>query len=190
MSVLALDILGPVVRKTNDNEYIFVICDYFTKWIEAFPLKDHTALSVADKLVTEVLLRFGSATQLHTDQTPEFRSELFTNICQLPYNPKSDGFVERMNETIISMLSRLVNEVRDDWDDHLHYAMASYRATVQRSTGCTPNLLLLNRENKFPIDLMTGSPPDEKVQCYPQYIELVRYASQRAFEFAYNTVCS
>ncbi|WAR30546.1 GIN1-like protein, partial [Mya arenaria] len=50
--VCALDIFGPLPLTSNRNEYILVISDYFTKFVEAFAIPDHTALTVADKLVT------------------------------------------------------------------------------------------------------------------------------------------
>ena len=130
MSVVAIDILGPLPQTENQNLYIVVCGCYFTKWKEAFAIPNQTAAVIADKLVTEFFLRFGVPTQIHTDQGRQFESALFQNICELlgvektrtcPYNPKSDGLVERFNRTLISMLSTFVDENRRDWDDHLPY---------------------------------------------------------------------
>lgn len=52
LSRIAIDILE-CPQSTNGNSYIIVVCDYFTKWAEAYPVQDHTALTVADTLVTE-----------------------------------------------------------------------------------------------------------------------------------------
>ena len=54
MSVIEVDILGPLPLTDNQNLYIVVCGDYFTKWKEAFPIPNQTAAVVADKLVTEV----------------------------------------------------------------------------------------------------------------------------------------
>ncbi|VDI82528.1 Hypothetical predicted protein [Mytilus galloprovincialis] len=56
LECIAIDIMGPLPQTDNDNEYIMVIGDYFSKWKEAYALKNHTAQAVADKLVTEVLI--------------------------------------------------------------------------------------------------------------------------------------
>ena len=53
MQRIAIDILGPLPVTENGNEYVMVVTDYFTKWAEAFALPDHTALTVADKLLTK-----------------------------------------------------------------------------------------------------------------------------------------
>ena len=53
MERVAVDIMGPVPQTDNGNLYILVLGDYFSKWTEAFPLKDHTAQTVADVLVEQ-----------------------------------------------------------------------------------------------------------------------------------------
>ena len=83
MSVIAVDILGPLPETSNSNLYIIVCGCYFTKWKEAFAVPNHTAAVVADKLVQEVFLRFGFPVQIHSDQGREFESDLFRSICDL-----------------------------------------------------------------------------------------------------------
>lgn len=78
---LAIDIMGPLPKTRDSNEYIMVVEDYFTKWTEAYAMQNHQALTVADKLVTEFICRFGCPSQIHTDQGREFESNLFASIC-------------------------------------------------------------------------------------------------------------
>lgn len=127
-----------------------VVGDYFTKLKEAYALPNHTAYTVADKLCTESLCKYGVPRVIHTDQGREFESLLFTSLCKTlgvektrttPYRPQSDGMIERFNRTLQDMLSAFVNENRDDWDDHLPYIMMGYRATLHKSTSCSLNLL-------------------------------------------------
>ena len=97
---VAVDIMGPLPKTDNEDEYLLVVGDYFTKWAEAFPLKNHTAQTVADVMVEEFVARYGLPRSLHSDQGREFESLLVTELCKLlrvkktrtvPYNPKSDG---------------------------------------------------------------------------------------------------
>ena len=168
MQCVAVDIVGPLPVSRDGNEYIIVLGDYFTKWQEAFPVQNHTALTVADKLVTEFFCRFGLAVQLHSDQGREFESDLFRTVCEklgvektrtAPYRPQSDGLVERFNRTLKQMLSLFAHENPQDWDDHIPYLLMAYRATEHASTKCSPNLLMLGREITCPIDLIAGLPP-------------------------------
>ena len=41
------------------NKYILVIVDQFTKWVEAFPLKNQLAETVAGVVVSDCVARFG-----------------------------------------------------------------------------------------------------------------------------------
>ena len=110
---IGIDIVGPCPITENGNEFIIVVCDYFTKWVEAYAVPDHTALTVADKLCTEFIARFGTPTQIHSDQGREFESQLFQALCEnleidktrtTPYRPNSDGLAERFNKTLQQML--------------------------------------------------------------------------------------
>jgi transposase InsO family protein len=189
---MAVDVMGPLPCTDNQNEYIIVVCDYFSKYAEVYATSDHKAQTVADVIVTQFISRFGVPQQLHSDQGPEFESALFQEVCKLleidktrttPYRPQSDGLVERLNRTIQQMLAMFVNEHRNDWDDHLPYIMMAYRSSVQQSTGCTPNLLFFGREIPLPVDLMFGG-PNEEAKCPVEYVEWVRQAMSDAYEMA------
>ncbi|XP_055022408.1 protein NYNRIN-like isoform X2 [Boleophthalmus pectinirostris] len=43
---IAMDIVGPLVRSSGGHQYILVLCDYATRFPEAFPLRTVTALAV------------------------------------------------------------------------------------------------------------------------------------------------
>ena len=191
MERMAVDILGPLPITDRGNKYIVVICDYFTKWTESHPLPNQEAITVADCLVTEVVLRFGAPYQLHSDQGPNFESKLFQEMCRLlgiaktrttAYHPQSDGLVERFNKTLQQMLSKLVNQFRSDWDSLLPFVMAAYRSTPHRSTLVTPNRLMLGREALLPVDLMYGRVLEDRPTCPIEYVEWTRWAMEEAYE--------
>ena len=47
MERVAIDLLGPLPMTDNGNRWVLVIGDYCTRWMEAFPLPDATAVKVA-----------------------------------------------------------------------------------------------------------------------------------------------
>ena len=103
------------------------------------------------------------------------------------YNPKSDGLIERFNRTLAAMLAMFVDANQKDWDDHLPYVMAAYKATQHTSTGVSPNLLMLNRELNYPLNLMVGPPPNQNMeQCPIKYIQWVQQAMLNAFTFTHG----
>lgn len=191
---VAVDILGGLQETENGNVCIIVVSDYFTKWAEAYAVKDHTALTVADKLCTEFFSRFGIPKQLHSDRGREFESELFGLVCEklgiektrtTPYRPQSDGLVERLNRTLIQMLAMYVNDNLNDWDDHLPYILTAYRSTPHVSTGCSPNLLMLGREINLPLDVMVEGPVGgAEVCCHNLYVDWLQQTMREAFGLA------
>ena len=118
---------------------------------------------MARVVVEQFILRWGAPRSIHTDQRKNFDSALFRAICELldihktrttPYHPQSDGFVERLNRTITTMLSMFVDANQGNWDDLLSYVMMAYRSSVQATTKFSPYFAVFGREIVMPADLM------------------------------------
>ena len=188
---VAMDILGPLPSTTRGNKYVLVVGDYFTKWVEAYPMINMEAKTVADLFVHQFVSRFGVPDTLHTDQGRNFESSLLKEVCQLlgvsktrtsPYHPQSDGFVERFNRTLLDLLSIAASENEHDWDLHLPLVMMAYRTSVQESTGCTPFYLMFGREICLPADVMFGLPPASAPQQVNQYALDLRTHLETAYQ--------
>ena len=128
MQTIATDLVGPFPESDNGNQYILVIADYFTRWVEAFSLPNQEASTVAKKLVDETFLRFGVPEQLHPDQGQQFEAQVITEVCKLlhihktrttPYHPQCDGLVERFNRTLLNMLAICAKDHPFDWEHHI-----------------------------------------------------------------------
>ena len=180
MERITMDIKGPLPTTSRGNKYILVISDYFTKFCEAFPMNNQEAETVADILCRHWITRYGVPRQIHTDCGTNFESKLVKTVCQklgihkthtVPYNPKSDGLVERMMKTIGQMLSAYVGEDQLDWDLHVSFIMMAYRASVQESSGYTPNKLLFGRENSTPLSILREPKPDLHFLSIDNYLD-------------------
>ena len=132
----------------------------FSKWTEAFPIKDKCADTVVDMLVDKIILHFGMPLVIHSDQGREFENGLMKSLCNLlgcvktrtaPYHPESDGMVERFNRTCLMMLSMFVNDRRDNWHKLLPFVMHVYRTSVHES----PFRLMMREECSLPQDVTT-----------------------------------
>ena len=181
---VSMDVLGPLPKSDSNNKFVLLICDYFTKWVEAFPMPNQEAKTVADLFVKEFICRYGVPKKMFSDQGSNFQSGLFREVCRLldidksrtsPYHPQSDGLVERMNRTIEAMISMYISPGQRDWDQFLPYIMMAYRSAVQSTTGYTPNRMMLGREVDMPIDLIIGVPDEEKKKVSEvEYVEKLR----------------
>ena len=63
--------VGPLTETPRGNKYIITATDYFSKWPEAAPLPDKTAVGVADFLFS-LFCRHGWPERIISDQGREF----------------------------------------------------------------------------------------------------------------------
>ena len=168
--VIGIDFLGPIKPVSpQGNSVIMVITDYFSKWVEAIPLPNQTALTTAKALCKHVVLRHGLPKAMVTDRGVNFTSKLFRHICKefnidhrltTAYNPASNGETERFNRTLTTMLRKeLVEKSHDNWEEVLEYLCFAYRTTVHNSTNETPFFLLHGRDPTLPINQILSATP-------------------------------
>ena len=193
MDRLSTDVLGPLPLTPRGNRFILTVMDYFTKWVEIIPIPDQSASTCAEKIVNEVIARYGCPLDLHSDQGRNYESTIFKEMCALlgirktrtsARNPKGNGLIERFNHTIIHMIKSFLRGEQSDWDLNLGCLAAAYRSTPQESTGMSPNLLMLGREVRSPAELMYGITTSEgtNINNYGEYVENLRQKFERAHE--------
>ena len=102
----------------------------FSKWIEAYRIPDFSAATLADKIVKEFFSRLGTPLELHSDQGRNYELQLFAQVCTMldihktrtpPYQPSSNGMIERFNSTLVDMISKYVDENQKTWDQYLTF---------------------------------------------------------------------
>ena len=168
---IAIDITGPHPVSKSGNRFILTVLDHFSKWTEAFAIRNHEAITVAQLLADQVFARFGIPRQLLSDRGQEFESNLMKELClalgidklrTTAYKPSTNGALERFHRTLNSMLAKVVADHHRDWDERLQSVMAAYRASPHSSTVFSPNYVLLGRECRAPLDLLVGPPEAEE----------------------------
>ena len=93
--------------------------------------------------------------------------------------------VERLNRSLLNMMSAFVADSAEDWDDHLPFAVQAYNSSVHSSTGVTPHAMLYGHEMRLPVDLMFPSPTSLPLpSCGPEYVDYLRKALGGAHELA------
>ena len=159
---IGMDIVGPLERTPRGHRYILVVCDYATRYPEAFPLRKVTATTIAQAIL-QLFSRVGIPQEIITDQGTAFLSKKLKQVYSLlgikgirttPYHPQTDGLVERYNQTLKNMLRKYVSANGKDWDRWLPYLLFAYREVPQASTGFSPFELLYGRPVRGPLDLL------------------------------------
>ena len=185
-----IDITGPHPTSSAGHRYILTAIDYFTRWVEAFPMRNQEAKTVAKLLVDQVFSRYGVPMQIISDQGANFESTLFSRLCELlgvdklrttPYKARTNGLIERWHRVLNTILGKVVSDNHRDWHIRLPHVLAAYRATEHSVTGYTPNYLFLGREVILPIDLAMGAVDSNPVDP-EDFVDRQREVIQTAYD--------
>ena len=172
--MIAVDILK-VPLSTNNNCYLLVIQDYFTKWADTVPLPDQSASRITTELI-KFFCTYGPPQILHSDQGRNFESAIFTQVLDAfgvhksrttPYHPQGDGMVERFNRTLLQLLRTYVTS-QHDWETYLPHVLYAYRTSQHTATGVSPFLSLYGRQ-PAPCPLATQLGYD--LLSYPAHLQ-------------------
>lgn len=133
--------------------------DYFSKWPEGAPLKDKTAIGVADFFFT-VFCRHGWPDIIISDQGREFVNQLSSCLFKLtgiehrissPYHPQTNGLDERTNQTLTRALIKF-SEAKENWDEHIDAVLYAYRIAKHDSSQFSPFFMMYNRNPRMAIN--------------------------------------
>jgi hypothetical protein len=68
----SMDLIGLLPETANGNKYLLVWTDHHTRWVEAVPIKNKEALTVAKAFHEHVVCRFGAPFVVMSDRGKEF----------------------------------------------------------------------------------------------------------------------
>jgi hypothetical protein len=164
---VGLDITGPLPKTRRGNRFILVVVDYFTKWVELFPLQSTKAITIAQLFLDEVICRFGFPIRVITDNGVQFISKIFIQLCNILgihhqrtplYHPQSN-LSERINRTLKPILASLAHNDSKSWDTKLAQIAFALRTAPSESTAHSPAFLMFGRHPRQPLDLLLPPPP-------------------------------
>lgn len=119
---ITIDIMGPLEKSSAVHQYILVICDYTTRYPEAFLLRSITTPKIIQALV-QLFSRVRIPEEILTDKWTNFTSRLMgqlhrqlgiTAIRTSAYHPQTNGLVECFNQTLKRMLQKFESDTGRD----------------------------------------------------------------------------
>ena len=79
---------------------------------------------------------------------------LVIHYVSAPYHPQVNGQVETANETLCTVITKLITTTRFDWEMLLQLALWAYRVALKSSTGTTPFNLVYGMNAILPMDFL------------------------------------
>ena len=150
-----IDIVGPLTLPEADStsrpRYLLTMIDSYTRWLEAVPICDISAATVAKTFLSAWVSRFGPPLTLISDRGAQFRSELIAQITELlgvhhirtsAYNPRANGMVERVHRSLKTALKARGKY----WLEQLPMVLLGIR-------------IYPDEDNRSPFSLTTGEQP-------------------------------
>lgn len=159
----SIDIVGPLPTTLHGNKYLLTFTDYFTKYVEAIPIPDQKADTIACAFVEKIIVNHGVPQKLLTDRGANLIGKIMKEVCEILHIPRlqttsyhapTNGQIERWHKTFgdIGLVSHYVNKAHTDWDQFVPFALLAYRSVPHASTGETPFFLTHGRDIDLPFD--------------------------------------
>ena len=126
--ILGLDLIGPINPPSNGYIWILAVIEYFTKWVEAIPLKKATRAAVANFVRNHIITRFGIPKRLISDNGTPFINKDMKGLTKAyhikhgrstPYYPQGNGQAKATNRVMLKILKKMKHEYGGKWSDHL-----------------------------------------------------------------------
>lgn len=160
MDTYHLDYLGPLPSTKKNYNHILAVIDGFTKFVWLYPTKTTKTKEVIDKLLRQSAV-FGNPRRIITDRGTAFTSAEFSEYCSdegishstiVTGVPRGNGQVERLNRTLIPILTKLATPTPGDWHRFVDKAQQYINHVTSRATGVSPFTLLFGTRMRLKDD--------------------------------------
>nr|DBA19671.1 TPA: hypothetical protein GDO54_015474 [Pyxicephalus adspersus] len=159
--VIGIELEGPLPETCNGHQYILTVIDYYSKWVEACPLKTNSAVEVAQKLCS-IFYRQGFPKRILSMQESTFLKDINLELCKLLSTEcsvhvacylQAYSLDAKTNERLKRALKKLVITQQNNWDVFLDATLFSLRSKVNSGTKYSPFFLLYRRDAMYPSEI-------------------------------------
>ena len=161
-SMWGMDVIGPITPKaSNEHRFIFVVIDYFTKWVEAASYASVTKSVVTRFIKRKIICQYRLLKRIISDNDLNLNNDMMTEVCarfkikhhnSAPYRPKMNGAVEAAKKNVKKIITKATKTYKD-WHEKLPFALHAYQTGVRTSIGATLYSLVHGMEAVLPIEV-------------------------------------
>lgn len=152
-----IDHLGLLASTKKSYKHIFLAIDAFAKFTWLYATRSTTAAEVVDRLKKQAAI-FGNPRRKISDRGTAFTAKEFEEYCKQEKIehfltttgiPRANGEVERVNRTLIPLITKLTAPERGEWYKHLSTAQQYLNTTFHRSIGTIPFQVMFGTKPRF-----------------------------------------
>lgn len=176
---------------TAQSEKYLTFIDVFSKYGQAYLLRDGTAISVLQGLL-QFCTHHGLPLTIVTDNGTEFTNQLFSEFIRLhkinhhktlAHTPNDNGNVERFHSTLLEHLRILrLQHKNEPVINLMPYAILAYNSSVHSFTKCRPfDIITGHFDPRDPLDI------DITAHLLQQYMESHKAQMTTVYELINET---
>ena len=138
-SMWGMDVIGSITPKaSNGHRFVFVVINYFTKWVEMTSYASVIKSVVSQFIKKEIICRYGLPKRIISDNALNLNNDMMRDVCtqfkikhhnSTPYRPKMNGAVEVANKNVKKIISKMT-DIYKDWHEKLPFSLHAYRTMV------------------------------------------------------------
>ena len=158
-----VDIVGPL-PVSQGYTHLLTIIDRYSRWPEAIPVVDTSAISLARALLHVWIARFGIPARITSDRGSQFTSTIWSQLSKLlgvelhrttAYHPQANGLVERFHRDLkASLRARLEGP---NWMDELPWVLLGLRTAPKEDLHASVAELIYGSPLTVPGDFVADS---------------------------------
>jgi hypothetical protein len=151
---------------SKGHKFVLLATDYFTKWVEAIPLKKVTSENMIEFVKEHIIYRFGIPQTITTDQGAQFVSLEFREFVESmgiklfnssPYYAQANGQAEASNKIMINLIQKKIDQKPKRWHSVLNEVLWAYRMAPHGATKTSPYELVYGHHVVLPSEIQSDS---------------------------------
>ncbi|XP_034213026.1 uncharacterized protein K02A2.6-like [Prunus dulcis] len=162
-----MDLIGKIYPASSKQHcFIIVATYYFSKWVEAKPVKSTTSQEIITFIEEQIIQRFGIPESITTDRGSSFicgemldmaEAFKFKLLQSTRYYAQANGHAESSNKVIINIIKKMLEKNSKQWHEKLLETLWAYRTSKREATGMTPYALTYGHDAIMPMEIAIQS---------------------------------
>jgi transposase InsO family protein len=151
---------------SKGHKFVLLATDYFTKWVEAIPLKKVTSENMVEFVKEHIIYRFLIPQTITTDQGTKFTSSEFRDFAESmgikllnssPYYAQANGQGEASKKIMIKIIQKKIDQKPKRWHLMLNEALWAYQMPAHGATQTSPYELVYGHHAVLPWEMQSDS---------------------------------